>query len=262
VKARGAPATERAKVMRSSKGFVPAGAELSDKDDATFERIATLDLERRAREVEIAKRNGNTIRPALLDPGLAFWRWLPKAYPQTRRRLIARCLRLSTSACVPASEKLIRLIEHEFKTSASPRARVRKPDEMRRAAHHLVRHPGASYSKIAEAMGSTGKKTTAELYLARDDFWNLCAEEMLLHDRSRQYAILADYEKRFGQLDDGAPDFFHRDGDVPLCYLVPLMLDAIDGKRGPLDRSSVESAEAAYKNLMTRESLQARLRPS
>ena len=160
-----------------SKGVVPASAEFSAEADATFEHIVTLDLERRAEEIEFARQSDDPIRPALLDPGFAFWKGVPKAHPQTRRRLIVRCLRLSASANSAPPEKLIRLIERELETSTAPRARVRKPDEMREAARHLVQNPGASLSRIAESIDSTGKKTTIALYLERGDFWKLCAEE-------------------------------------------------------------------------------------
>ena len=69
---------------------------------------------------------------------------------------------------------------------------------------------------------------------------------MLLLDCSRQYEVLADYERRFGPLDHNG---------TALCYLVAQMLAAIDGNRDPLDRSSVENAEKAYATLMMRKSL-------
>jgi hypothetical protein len=219
------------------KGVVPAGAVLAPDADAKFEEIADRELKR--------------LGLAGLDRAVGFWRLLAKAHPSTRRRLIVECLKLS--ADVP--RKLIPFIEAELGTSTAPRTRIRTPDQMRLAARHLVRHPGSSLSEIARAMGSPGKKTTIASYFDRDEFWKLCAEEMLLHDRSRQYTILADYEERFGQLDDGAPDFFHRDGDVPLCYLVPLMLDAIEGRRGALDRSTIKNAPEAYAVRQQRDAL-------
>lgn len=231
--------------MRSqrSKGVVPAGAALSAEDDEIFEHIATLELERFAERLKCKS-------PTPIDPGRAFWLQLPKAHRQTRRRLIVQCLRAYAHADKPLPQKLISLIEFELETKGAPRGRARSPEDMGAAAAYLVRNPGASLAKIAIAIGAPGKKTTIAYYLAGDDFWKICAEEALKHDLSRQYEVLADYEKRFGQLDYNG---------TALCYLVPQMLAALEAKR-PLEPSSSESAERAYAQLMTRDSLAARLR--
>ena len=58
--------------------------------------------------------------------------------------------------------------------TAGAGAKTRRNEE---AARHFVQNPGASLSRIAEWIDSTGKKTTIALYLERGDFWKLCAEE-------------------------------------------------------------------------------------
>jgi hypothetical protein len=200
---------------------IPAGAELSQDQDAKFEEIAERELRR--------------LGLASLDRAVGFWRLLPKAHPSTRRRLIVECLKLS--ADIP--RKLIPFIEDELGTSTAPRGRIRTLDQMRLAARHLVGHPGSSQSEIARAIGSPaapGKKSTVETYLKRDKFWSFCAEEMLLLDCGRQYEVLERYEKRFGHL---------KYNGVALCYLVPLMLSALD-RRIALDLSTIKGAPEAY----------------
>ena len=229
-----------------SKGVVPAGAALSAQDDATFERIQTGELDR------LAERLKGDVQSPPVDPGLAFWMWLPKAFPSTRRRLLVKCLKVYALSNKPPPEKLISLIEQELVTKGAPRARIRSPENMRSAATCLVRNPGSSLEKIAESIQAPGKKTTIAYYLDGDDFWKICAEEALKHDLSRQYDVLADYEKRFGRLDYNG---------TALCYLVPQMLAALEAKR-PLAPSNVEGAERAYAQLIVRDSLEARLRPA
>jgi hypothetical protein len=228
-----------------ARPVIPEGAGLSPEEDARFEEIAARELER--------------LGLASLDRAVAFWRWLPKAHPQTRRRLLVQCLEASARTNAPVPKRLIPFFEVELKTSRAPRSRVHKQDKMRKAARYKVRHPGSSFSEIADAIGSPGKKTTVASYFDRPDFWKFCADEKLLLDLGRQYEVLADYEKRFGPLDYNGTDACDYDDGTALCCLVPEMMAALDGKRGALDRSSIESAKKAYAKTLQPDSLKKEL---
>jgi hypothetical protein len=218
---------------RLAKGVIPADSEFTAEEDAAFERVAVQDL------ASLMGARGP----------LALWRYLPKAHPATRRRLLCLCLRRCSEAKAPVPDGIISLLEKELAVKGPPRNRVRTTTGMLLAASYLVRHPKCSLEKLAVKSGAPGKKTTVSSYFGRDEFWKLCSERILLRDIDRQYIVLKAYQKKFGFLDYNG---------VALCYVVPGMLRALKAGAA-LDRSSVENAYTEYEKALSPESLRERL---
>jgi hypothetical protein len=154
--------------MTVRKGTTPKGAELSAEKNLWFETTALAELERLP-------------TPAWEDMD-ALWKWLPLAFPATRRRILARCLELAFERGDSFSPKFVkRFAGHavrELAVSANPRARVHDQEGMRAVARHLARNPQASLSELAAVAG--GKKGSIRQWKGRRDFQAYLNDERFL----------------------------------------------------------------------------------
>lgn len=167
--------------MTARKGTVPKGAALLLEQNLWFEEKALAELER--------------LPTHAWEKMAALWGMLPSAWPSTRRRILARCLKLASKRGDPVSVKIARHVIREL-TSQAPRASVHDEDGLRKAARHLARNPQASLSELAAAAGFDGKKTTVRQWKARPDFQAYLNDErwLVALDQARQAGL--DRERR------------------------------------------------------------------
>jgi hypothetical protein len=191
--------------------------------------------------------------PELWDDAVGLWQQLPNAPAPTRARLLLRLYR----RCEKLNQRLApwRLVDamaEELKLKVAdlprPRSDARK---MQKAAKHLVHNPGAGARAIGKVIDTTA--STVQAYFERPAFWAACAEETLKFDDERAVPILWRYIERFGP-----PTF--KTGLLPLRFVVPLMLDALESGH-PIKPEDVKHQRERYRDGLSEALLRQRLLP-
>jgi hypothetical protein len=223
------------------KGTTPAGA-IDQAQDEFFERSAVQAL----RDMPTASEWASA---------LGIWSNIGKAWPSTRRRILAEALRLCSERQQPPPDILVAHVETELVESMVPRARAKDADLMREVAHYLVRHPRTSHRKIAAALGKP-REFTIYRNFEKPEFWKLCADESARFDDQRKHKIFEQYVRRFGPTFEYATD---RTRLAALSDLVPFMIDALEGRAPPLTDDMVCEIVAKRSEIRSEAALKARL---
>jgi hypothetical protein len=131
-------------------------ATLSQQVNDWFEQLALCEIER---------------LPTAAWEDLIVWRWLPKAFPATRKRILARFLSVAQKRGEALSARFVRRFAGHAcrEIGAKPiQTAVRDQTGFQAAARYRARHPGASWNDLAKA--TSVKKSTLRQWRGRADF--------------------------------------------------------------------------------------------